>query len=115
MLTQQDLRHFRNVSTPSATRSRCANWRNEAATVGRPCGKSRASVTQPLVHRLNDLDVEADEDALDRATLAQIQRALGRNHGWHVRSQRIVRQADSERATRSSSVRGDIPRRRAIA
>ena len=28
--------------------------------------------------RLDDLDVEADEDEVDRATLAQIQRALGR-------------------------------------
>jgi len=28
--------------------------------------------------RLNDLEVEADEDAVERITLAQIERALGR-------------------------------------
>ena len=78
MLTQQDLRHFRErlesewevIKVRMAERSRDSR---ETVREDSGVGDSGDAST-----RLNDLDVEADEDALDRVTLTQIERALRR-------------------------------------
>ena len=78
MLTQQDLRHFRERldSERDAIKVRMAERsRDSRETVREESGVGDSADSST---RLNDLDVEADEDALDRATLAQIERALGR-------------------------------------
>lgn len=78
MLTEQDLHHFRErlESEREAIKARMAERsRDSQETVREESGvgdSGDASV------RLNDLDVEADEEALDRVTLGQIERALGR-------------------------------------
>jgi DnaK suppressor protein len=78
MLTQEELRHFRDrlESERDAIKSRIAERsRDSRETVreGSGVGDSGDDAT-----RLNDLEVEADEDEVDRATLARTQRALGR-------------------------------------
>ena len=78
MLTQQDLSHFRERldSERDAIKVRIAERsRDSRETVREESGVGDSADSST---RLNDLDVEADEDALDRATLAQIERALGR-------------------------------------
>ena len=78
MLTQQDLSHFRERldSERDAIKVRIAERSRDSRETVRE--ESGVGVSADSSTRLNDLDVEADEDALDRATLAQIERALGR-------------------------------------
>ena len=78
MLTQQDLRHFRErlESERAAIKSRMVERsRDSQETVREESGVGDSGDQST---RLSDLDVEADEDAVDRVTLAQIERALGR-------------------------------------
>jgi DnaK suppressor protein len=78
MLTRQDLRHFqeRLESERDAIKSRVAQRRRDSQETVRE--ESGVGDSGDESTRLNDLDVEADEDAVDRVTLAQIERALGR-------------------------------------
>jgi DnaK suppressor protein len=78
MLTQQDLRDFqeRLESERDAIKARMAERsRDSQETVREESGVGDSGDQST---RLNDLDVEADEDAVDRVTLAQVERALGR-------------------------------------
>jgi RNA polymerase-binding transcription factor len=78
MLTPQDLRHFqeRLESERDAIKSRIAERSRDSQETVRD--ESGVGDSGDESTRLHDLDVEADEDALDRVTLAQIERALGR-------------------------------------
>jgi len=78
MLTGQDLRHFqqRLESERDAIRSRMAERRRDSQETVRDESGVGDSVDQGT--RLNDLDVEANEDVVDRATLAEVERALRR-------------------------------------
>jgi DnaK suppressor protein len=78
MLTHEDLRYFRQrlESERDGIKSRIAERRRdsrETVREGSGVGDSGDDAT-----RLNDLEVEADVDEVDRATLTRIQRALGR-------------------------------------
>jgi DnaK suppressor protein len=78
MLTGEDLRHFRNrlESDREAIKSRLAERsRDSQETVRQESGVGDSGDDAT---RLNDLEVEADEDEVDLVTLSQIQRALGR-------------------------------------
>jgi len=78
MLTEQDLRHFKGrlESERDAINARMAERsRDSQETVREESGVGDSGDDSV---RLHDLDVEADEEALDRVTLAQIERALGR-------------------------------------
>ena len=78
MLTGQDLRHFqeRLESERRAIESRIAERsRDRQETVREESGVGDSADQST---RLSDLDVEADEDAVDRDTLALIERALRR-------------------------------------
>jgi RNA polymerase-binding transcription factor DksA len=78
MLTPQELSHFqeRLESERDAITSRMAERNRDSQETVRDESGVGDSVDQST--RLDDLDVEADEDALDRVTLAQIERALRR-------------------------------------
>ena len=78
MLTQEDLRHFRErlESEHDSIKSRMAERSRDSRETVREESGAGDSVDDAT--RLNDLEVEADEDAVDRVTLARIQRALGR-------------------------------------
>ena len=78
MLTGQDLRHFQQLleSERHAIESRMAERSRDSQETVREESGVGDSGDQSL--RLSDLDVEADEDAVDRDTLAQIERALRR-------------------------------------
>jgi DnaK suppressor protein len=78
MLTREDLRHFqeRLESERDAIKSRMADRSRDSQETVRE--ESGVGDSGDLSTRLNDLDVEADEEALDRVTLAQIERALRR-------------------------------------
>jgi RNA polymerase-binding transcription factor DksA len=78
MLTGQDLRHFqeRLESERHAIKSRMADRsRDSQETVREESGVGDSGDQST---RLHDLDVEADEDAIDRDLLAQVERALRR-------------------------------------
>ena len=78
MLTRQDLRHFqeRLESERDAIRYRMAERsRDSQETVQ---DESGAGDSGDESTRLNDLDVEAHEDVVDRVTLAEVERALRR-------------------------------------
>jgi len=78
MLTREDLGHFRQrlESERDAIKSRIAERsRDSEETVREDSGVGDSG---DEATRLNDLDVEADENQVDRGTLAQISRALGR-------------------------------------
>jgi RNA polymerase-binding transcription factor DksA len=78
MLTEQDLRHFKGrlESERDAINDRMAERsRDSQETVREESGVGDSGDESV---RLHDLDVEADQDAVDRVTLAQIDRALGR-------------------------------------
>jgi RNA polymerase-binding transcription factor DksA len=78
MLSPQDLRHFqeRLESERDVIKSRMAERsRDSQETVREESGVGDSGDQST---RLSDLDVEADEDAVDRDTLAQIERALRR-------------------------------------
>jgi len=78
MLTQQDLRHFRERldSERDAIKVRMAERSRDSRETVRE--ESGVGDSGDAATRLNDLEVEADEGEVDRVTLAQIQRALGR-------------------------------------
>jgi DnaK suppressor protein len=78
MLTQEDLRHFRErlKSERDAIKSRIAERSRDSKETVRD--ESGVGDSGDNATRLNDLEVEADEDEVDRVTLARIQRALGR-------------------------------------
>ena len=78
MLTPQDLRQFqeRLESERDAIRARMALRRHDSRETVRE--ESGVGDSGDQSTRLNDLEVEADEDAVERITLAQIERALGR-------------------------------------
>ena len=78
MLTEQDLRHFRErlELERDAINSRMAERSIDSQETVREESGVGDSVDQST--RLNDLDVEADEDAVDRVTLEQVDRALRR-------------------------------------
>src|SRR2546429_5725877 len=79
MLTPQDLRHFqkRLESERDAIVARMAlRSRDSQETVREESGVGDSG---DQATRLDDLDVEADEEAVDRDTLAQGQKALRRN------------------------------------
>jgi len=78
MLTPQDLRQFqeRLESERDAIRARMALRRRDSRETVRE--ESGVGDSGDQSTRLNDLEVEADEDAVERITLAQIERALGR-------------------------------------
>src|ERR1700694_4446756 len=78
MLTGQDLSHFqgRLQSERDAINSRIAERsRDSEETVREEFGARHSADQRP---RLNDLDVEAGEEAVDRVTLVKIERALRR-------------------------------------
>ena len=78
MLTQEELRHFRDrlESERDAIKSRIAERSRDSQETVRE--ESGVGDSGDQATRLNDLEVEADEDAVDRVTLAQVERALGR-------------------------------------
>lgn len=78
MLTQEDLVHFRQLleSERDAIRSRIAERSRDAQETVE--GESGVGDSGDQSVRLNDLDVEADEDVVDRVTLADVERALQR-------------------------------------
>jgi DnaK suppressor protein len=78
MLTQQDLSHFKELleSERDAIKARMAERSRDSQKTVREESGVGDSGDQSV--RLNDLDVEADEDAVDRVTLTQVERALGR-------------------------------------
>jgi RNA polymerase-binding transcription factor len=78
MLTGEDLRHFRKrlESEREAIRSRIAERSRDSHETVRE--ESGVGDSGDDATRLNDLEVEAEEDEVDLVTLAQIQRALGR-------------------------------------
>jgi DnaK suppressor protein len=78
MLTREDLGQFRQrlESERDAIKSRMAERsRDSQETVQEESGVGDSGDDAT---RLNDLEVEADENDVDRVTLAQIHRALGR-------------------------------------
>ena len=78
MLTREDLSHFRErlESESDAIKSRIAERsRDSRETVREDSGVGDSGDDAT---RLNDLEVEADEDEVDRVTLARVQRALDR-------------------------------------
>ena len=78
MLTQQDISHFKELleSDRDAIKARIAERsRDSQETVREESGVGDSGDQST---RLLDLDVEADEDAVDRVTLTQVDRALGR-------------------------------------
>ena len=78
MLTEEDLRRFRKrlESEREAIKSRMAERsRDSHETVREESGVGDSGDDST---RLNDLEVEADEDQVDLVTLTQIQKALGR-------------------------------------
>jgi RNA polymerase-binding transcription factor DksA len=81
MLTRRDLSHFqeRLESERDAINSRMAERRRDSQETVRE--ESGVGDSGDQSTRLNDLDVEANEDAVDRGTLAQIDRALRRIEG----------------------------------
>src|ERR1700737_1030101 len=78
MLTEQALRHFqeRLESERDAINSRMAERSHDSQETVRE--ESGVGDSGDQSTRLLDLDVEADEDAVDRDTLAKIERALRR-------------------------------------
>jgi|SRR5579864_252914 len=78
MLTREDLRHFqeRLESERDAIKSRMAERSRDSQETVRD--ESGVGDSVDASTRLDDLDVEADEGALDRVTLAQVERALCR-------------------------------------
>jgi RNA polymerase-binding transcription factor DksA len=78
MLTGEDLRHFRKrlESEREAIKSRMAERSRDSQETVRE--ESGVGDSGDNAMRLNDLEVEADEDEVDLVTLARIQRALGR-------------------------------------
>src|SRR5467141_1077365 len=78
MLTREDLDHFRErlESERDAIKSRMAGRSRDSQETVRE--ESGVGDSGDAATRLNDLEVEADENQVDRGTLAQIQRALGR-------------------------------------
>ena len=78
MLTQGDLLHFRRrlESERDAIKSRIAERSRDAQETVQ--GESGVGDSGDQSVRLFDLDVEADEDAVDRATPADVERALHR-------------------------------------
>jgi RNA polymerase-binding transcription factor DksA len=81
MLTREDLRHFRErlESERDAIKSRIAERSRDSRETVRD--ESGVGDSGDDATRLNDLEVEADEGAVDRVTLARIQRALDRIDG----------------------------------
>ncbi|HSS60677.1 MAG TPA: hypothetical protein VLK30_04375 [Candidatus Limnocylindrales bacterium] len=77
-MKEQDLDHFRKrlESERDAIRSRMAERARDSQETVRD--ESGVGDSADDATRLNDLDVEADEDAVDRDTLAKIERALRR-------------------------------------
>ena len=78
MLTREDLDHFRErlESERDAIKSRMAERSRDSQETVRE--ESGVGDSGDQATRLNDLEVEADENQVDRDTLAQISRALGR-------------------------------------
>ena len=78
MLTAQDLAHFRErlESERDAINARLAERRRDSQETVRD--ESGVGDSGDQATRLNDLDVEADEDDVDRVTLGQVERALQR-------------------------------------
>ncbi len=78
MLTQEDLVHFRQrlESERDAIRSRVAARSRDAKETVQDESGVGDSGDQSV--RLNDLDVEANEDVVDRVLLAEVERALRR-------------------------------------
>jgi DnaK suppressor protein len=78
VLTRKDLRHFRDrlESERDAIKSRIAERSRDSRETVR--AESGVGDSGDDATRLNDLEVEADEEEVDRVTLALIQRALGR-------------------------------------
>jgi DnaK suppressor protein len=78
MLTREELQHFRErlESERDAIKSRMAERSRDSHETVREESGVGDSGDQSI--RLHDLDVEADEDAVDRVTLAQVERALRR-------------------------------------
>jgi len=78
MLTREDLRYFRErlESERDAIKSRIAERSRDARETVRD--ESGVGDSGDDATRLNDLEVEADEDEVDRVTLARVQRALDR-------------------------------------
>src|SRR5712691_12242501 len=78
MLTQEDLGHFRQrlESERDGIKSRIAERSRDSKETVRE--ESGVGDSGDDATRLNDLEVEADENEVDRVTLALIQRALGR-------------------------------------
>jgi RNA polymerase-binding transcription factor DksA len=78
MVTGEDLRYFqkRLESEREAIKSRMAERSRDSQETVRE--ESGVGDSGDAATRLDDLEVEADEDEVDRVTLAQIQRALGR-------------------------------------
>jgi len=78
MLTPQDLRHFqkRLESERDAIAARMAlRSRDSQETVREESGVGDSG---DQATRLDDLDIEADEEAVDRDTLAHVEKALRR-------------------------------------
>ena len=78
MLTPEDLRKFRQQleSERTAIQHRMVDRRRDSQETVR--GESGVGDSADNSVRLNDLDVEADEDAVDRVTLEQVEKALRR-------------------------------------
>ena len=78
MLTREDLDHFRErlESERDAIKSRMAERSRDSQETVRE--ESGVGDSGDNATRLNDLEFEADENQVDRGTLAQISRALDR-------------------------------------
>lgn len=78
MLTPDEIRHFKDrlESEREAIRSRMAARSRDSRQTVRDESGVGDSADQSI--RLEDLDIEADQEAIDRATLARVERALRR-------------------------------------
>jgi DnaK suppressor protein len=78
MLTREDLGHFRQrlESERDAIKSRIGERSRDSQKTVRE--ESGVGDSGDEATRLNDLEVEADENEVDRVTLSLIHRALGR-------------------------------------
>src|SRR3977135_4507203 len=109
MLTGEDLRYFRKrlESERDATKSRMAERSRDSQETG---GKSRASVTQETMRRVSS--ISRSRRMKTKSISSRWRRSKEPLVGLRMAltGERIVRQADSEGATRSSALCDDARR-----
>ena len=109
MLTTQDIGHFKELleSERDAIQSRLAERSRDSQETVRD--ESGVGDSGDQATRLNDLDVEADEDAVDRVTLARVQRALHRIEAGTYGVSEFSGKPIPRRRIRRTTSRGHLP------